>query len=290
MLIDICWKTAQKKVVKEMKSRRTKPVNFSKLQLRRVFNNSSFEQGGRFYGGWWQILPKSYRKYITIDDEATVEVDFTGLHPTMIYAIKGAECPDDPYELPGFTQRREAIKAAANIMINSKDLGKVYGAIFEDEKCESIRYEAKSVVAALKKKHTSISEFFCSGSGLKLQYEDSQMAEEILLSLSGKGIVALPIHDSFIVKLRHLKELDDTMREVSTRRFGREFKVKHDDEAGLLSFKLVACDSSESDTEIDEVIDLISNENMLGIYLRLEDEPHRYYQEQVRQMTRGLTV
>ena len=33
----------------------------------RVFNNGSWRQGGRFYGGFWQGIPSAYRKYIRID-------------------------------------------------------------------------------------------------------------------------------------------------------------------------------------------------------------------------------
>lgn len=33
------------------------PVDFSKRALVRIFSNGSFEQGGRFYRGWWQQVP-----------------------------------------------------------------------------------------------------------------------------------------------------------------------------------------------------------------------------------------
>ena len=35
--------------------------------VRRIFNNASWEDGGRYYGGWWQRLPKVWRKLIAID-------------------------------------------------------------------------------------------------------------------------------------------------------------------------------------------------------------------------------
>src|SRR5690606_5983805 len=58
------------------------PINFSQRSVYRVFNNSSLGHGGRFYGPWWQNVPnkpekagKAYRRYITIDDKQTVELD-----------------------------------------------------------------------------------------------------------------------------------------------------------------------------------------------------------------------
>ncbi len=55
---------------------------------------------------------------------------------------------------------------------------------------------------------------------------DSDMAESVQLRLIGRGIVSLPIHDSFIVEERHagvLKEImdevfDETLQRISGRR------------------------------------------------------------------------
>jgi hypothetical protein len=68
--------------------------------VRRVFNNSKWDQGGRFYGGWWQRCPKDYRKKIKMDGVMTAEVDFSGLHIVLLYAQEGinywAEVNEDP--------------------------------------------------------------------------------------------------------------------------------------------------------------------------------------------------
>jgi len=60
-------------------------IDFSKTINRRKFNNNSWEQGGRFYNGWWQSVPSAYRKYIRIDNVSTVEVDFSSLHFMLLY-------------------------------------------------------------------------------------------------------------------------------------------------------------------------------------------------------------
>jgi len=57
--------------------------------VRRVFNRGSFDQGGRFYGGWWQRCPKEWRARIFINDEPTTEIDYTGLHLVLLYAWQG---------------------------------------------------------------------------------------------------------------------------------------------------------------------------------------------------------
>ena len=67
------------------------PLDLSRRTLYRVFNNRSFEQGGRFYGGWWQEVPRVYRRFIRIDGEPTAELDYSSLHPRILYALRGYE-------------------------------------------------------------------------------------------------------------------------------------------------------------------------------------------------------
>lgn len=55
-------------------------VNFSNRYIVRKFTNGTFEDGGRFYGGWWQDIPKKYRKFIQIQGKPTAELDYSKLH------------------------------------------------------------------------------------------------------------------------------------------------------------------------------------------------------------------
>ena len=42
-------------------------VDFSRKHLYRVFLDRRFDRGGRFFGPWYQNIPKDYRQYILID-------------------------------------------------------------------------------------------------------------------------------------------------------------------------------------------------------------------------------
>jgi len=44
-------------------------IQLERFRLYRVFNNGSFDLGGRFYGGWWQRIPRDDRPYITINGQ-----------------------------------------------------------------------------------------------------------------------------------------------------------------------------------------------------------------------------
>ena len=61
--------------------------------VRRVFNNGSWNLGGRFYGGWWQQISKELRPDIMINDKPVVEIDFTAMHIALLQA-QVAEKPE----------------------------------------------------------------------------------------------------------------------------------------------------------------------------------------------------
>lgn len=69
-------------------------LNFNHVCLTRVFSRGSMERGGRFYGGvWWQFIPSEYREFITINGLATVEIDFSELHPRLLYMSQNLAPP-----------------------------------------------------------------------------------------------------------------------------------------------------------------------------------------------------
>ena len=58
-------------------------------EVYRVFNNGVMNNGGRFYGAWWIGAPGIVRKYITINGKPTIELDYSGIHVHLLYALKG---------------------------------------------------------------------------------------------------------------------------------------------------------------------------------------------------------
>ena len=78
------------------------------VSLYRVFNDTEFKTGGRFYGGWWQVIPSEYRTRIRINEKRTVELDFGTLHPTMLYSEVGLKPPEDSYQI-GLTHDHSAV-------------------------------------------------------------------------------------------------------------------------------------------------------------------------------------
>src|SRR5215831_2966433 len=92
-------------------------IGAATARLHRVFNQSSFSLGGRFYGGWWQNIPSEYRADITINGAPTVEIDYPRLHPSLLYAICGHSMMGDPYDIPDIERR--LVKRAFNTLVNA---------------------------------------------------------------------------------------------------------------------------------------------------------------------------
>jgi hypothetical protein len=82
------------------------PVQFR--GLRRIYNNGNlagfaWDKGGRLYavGGSYQTMPKALRPTLTIDGEATVEIDIRASHLTILAQRMGMALSAnlDPYDV-----------------------------------------------------------------------------------------------------------------------------------------------------------------------------------------------
>ena len=198
-------------------------LDFTMVQLRRIFSRDSMRRGGRFYGGWWQFIPKQYRAHITINYHSTVEVDYSGLHPLMMYHLDGLTPPDgDMYDIGIWKteaekeRKRPIVKEFFNAIVNDE---------FGDYKMPN---ESKKILGMSNKelrerithKHPSIAHRFNSGFGLTLQFEDSKIAERVMLLLLEQGIACLPMHDSFIVQATERSKVVEAMNQAYKERFG----------------------------------------------------------------------
>ena len=190
-------------------------INQQDKFVRRIFNNSEWDQGGRFYGGWWQRCPKIYRERIVFDGVATAEIDFSGIHIVILYAQEGinywAEVNEDPYSIHWINDIDPDIdlRAAAKLLlltaINAKTPEKAYGAFRQQADAGSpeksmTNDQLNSILNQLKRKHEPIAHKLASGAGIELMYVDSQITERLIERFTRHyRCPILTIHDSFIV-------------------------------------------------------------------------------------------
>jgi hypothetical protein len=257
-----------------------RPLMLSKRSLYRVFNDNEFKTGGRFYGGWWQEIPSEYRDRITIDGKRTIQLDYSGLHPHILYHEKDLELTGDPYQVnltpsknaddkDGF---RKFIKQCFNAMLNAtsemeraprgSQLGH-WGVTW------------KQVVKAIKDKHPDIEGQFFTATGLRLQRIDSDLCEAVMLAMIQRSpeIVILPIHDSFIVNQGYEDELMAMMLGAYCVKFGQipSLKVSRDmvvEVTGVPdwdNWPLRAIDKNNL-TDLLELSDVVPSEKRLNLF------------------------
>lgn len=195
-------------------------LDFSRVQLRRIFSRGDMSLHGRFYDGWWQSIPSKdwqYRTHITIDGQRTCEVDYSSVCLRIVYALKGISIDpeEDLYDIglpekpgdPG--QRRQLVKTYINAIMNDEEEA------FRLKKAQlkQLGLTHDELNALVLERHEPIKQELKAGIGLKTQFIDSQIAEDIMLTMLDKGVLVLPIHDSFIVKDKHQRLLATVMLE-----------------------------------------------------------------------------
>ncbi|NBB26563.1 hypothetical protein GVM20_15630 [Porphyrobacter sp. SLTP] len=192
-------------------------VDLPPFMLRRIFSRGSFMLGGRFYGGQWIDFPGEDRAALLIDGEEVVELDFSGLHPRLIYQMEGKPLPADadPYAVSGWTgqERRGWVKTAFLQVINGDKDAKLHKP--PDVPAAKIGKGGwDKLKQAMSEHHREIEGWFRSGKGLELQRLDSDIAEATLLLLADQGVCCLPVHDSFIVPRSHESQLRVAMTQA----------------------------------------------------------------------------
>jgi hypothetical protein len=181
-----------------------------------------FKTHGRFYGPTYQRISKQFRKYINIDGEKTVELDFNAMHIRMLYHAMKIDYQDDPYITPS-GKGREYMKKVALIAINSNDRQQCIRAI-----CNAFNNMGKTInwngvetlLDLFIENNKPIRSALYSGTWKSLTFTDSLIMNNILVELMNQKIVGLPIHDSIIVKKKHKSILKQIMIEKYREQFG----------------------------------------------------------------------
>lgn len=212
-------------------------VNDASKFCRRIFSRGSFEMNGRWHGGFWQSIPKAMRRDIYIDDATTEEIDYSGIHPSILAYEQGQRLTGDRYDLgmrilPAITreQQRAAVKLLVLVAINAKSRKEAFKA-YNDKASVTLKHGALgALLDAFISKYPFLEASLCTDQGIRLMNIDSQITTEIINRFVSADIPILPIHDSYIVKRENADDLRDAMLEASRKVLGAEldFESGHD--------------------------------------------------------------
>lgn len=194
--------------------------------LRRIFNNSRFDQGGRLYGGFWQHLGKNQRhEGININGESVVTLDYSQMAPRILYGMAGAQPPhEDIYLLPGLQEFRKGVKKVFNaLLFTEKRLTRMPSG------CRPLldrKIGITDLVRRISEAHEPIKDYFYTRVGFNLQFRESEILIDVLLELMKRDIVALPVHDAVVVGWSKQTVVREIMEDVFYNHTGIEGLVE----------------------------------------------------------------
>ena len=183
-----------------------------------IFNRGHWDEGGRFYNDWQNITSKERSEFL-LNGEPTVEIDYSAIHPYLLYAERGLESPwtlmdvlfEDPYDHKDFS--RAQMKTMFLVMLNCERESQALRA-YKDPvtgKRPLPFVETRPILEAIKEKHSEIRDAFCSDQGIKLMWKDDQIAKGVMERFLEANKPILPIHDSFVVQASQAEFLKDAM-------------------------------------------------------------------------------
>lgn len=246
--------------LKRTETRRVSLRHHNKF-VRRIFYRGDWTLGGRYHGGCWQQIPSKLRDQILINDQYTVEVDFSGFHISLAYALEGHQPPNDPYVLPmqilpvrqmkskeaqekeneqRNKQQRADVKLLALTALNARDRKSTCNAFRDDRnsdqrsfpQSEKISYNnalLEQLLDAFLAKNQPIAKYLCSDKGVELMALDGRITEKIIEHFTNRGIPILTVHDSYIIESSYENELMETMQRVTRKIVGNQkFKMKQE--------------------------------------------------------------
>lgn len=173
----------------------------------------------------YQGFSSEEREEITINGNKVVELDYSGLHPRLLYASIEIQFDDDPYSIvDDRPEVRPFLKILLLCMINGNQITAEKAAnywLYENHRQREMLNKlgitkTRNIMRRFDSVHRPISHLLCTGkdTGLKIMNKDSKIALDVLSHFANKGIPILAIHDSFIVEKRYKTELKNIMSNI----------------------------------------------------------------------------
>ena len=220
-----------------------KKIDVNEKVIYRIYSNKiDYTNNGRCYSmkNGVQSLNKQERKQLLIDNHKTVEIDYSALHPNMLYALNnvvfnGKDIYDVGRWYKGYLNKEEARKAVKMMFLRIINAKNKAVAIYSFKKAwneEHKLFEGTYIpwiydlYDAINKKHHLINHEFCSGKGTYLMNLDGKLIREVCWRLTREKICVLSVHDSIIVDNRFADKAKRIMQEEYYKIFKKGIVIK----------------------------------------------------------------
>lgn len=197
------------------------------VQVKKIYNNSSFSEGGRIYMsgvGLNDMINKDKRVNLEINGEPTVECDYGQLWPRIAADLIGVTLDRD-FDVYGISisgYKPEVIRNLAKVglmcLFNCKNEEAATFALIREmnqpwlkeciaeAKKEGLWPDfpiAKRVIDALLERNEYVQTYFFSDSAMDLMAIESTMMDYIIEKVLSDEQIMIPIHDSVIVQEKY---------------------------------------------------------------------------------------
>ena len=206
--------------------------------VRRVFSRGKWDCFGRFSGGFWQRVgdkeENPYRRNIRINNETTVELDYSSLHPNILTVEAGLQPLEDVYTI-GYQvdeqfdqlEQRQIMKGLVLNLLNAKTSELAYSAFRYNKPVkhpfkELSNGRLEAYTTALTKKHPHLADKIGNDEGIRLMFIDSQIMNVIINKATTKDVPILTVHDSVICREKDEPYVRRLMREATKQVVGVE--------------------------------------------------------------------
>jgi len=179
--------------------------------IRRIYSKE-LDQSGRFYHGY-SGCPSRYRNLITFDGEPTIELDYESSQAHVAYSMNGLNAWNsingDPYVPPNADPKhRNVYKALLTRSFTSSNSTQT---VRVDDEINTNGLNLNDMLEEIWQMHYQINNFRHQEAHKTITYQESRVALKVIEFCNEQGITVLPIHDSFIVKTRHVAALEGMM-------------------------------------------------------------------------------
>lgn len=196
--------------------------------------SGGWDKGGRLYARSvfgmvdYQQLSKERRATIRINGEDTVEVDYSCLHLSLMYAKCGLQLNKDAY---AWCKDRTLAKKITIICLNNKTYAGAINACkrwLSDNGYDISMCKTSGYICDMLRYHSEIRDSFFKTKydALAMQNDDSNIMINVLKACHRRNIPALPVHDSIIVPATRHESAIRIMKEQYKAYTGFEIEVK----------------------------------------------------------------
>ena len=151
---------------------------------------------------------------------------------------------EDAYDIGIGEEHRDIVKQSYNAMVQAKSKLTTPPKDIDWKRTGKTWKELSQLILD---KHEPIKDSFFCGTGNRLQFRDSQLAEQIMLRFAKQDIPALPVHDSFIIIYGLYSELVNVMHDEFEKMF--HVPINIDDSA-----KVTPVSFPPEDVDVDWII------------------------------------